>query len=124
MRQILFFLILTGLYPLARAWLANRHTSLGHTVMWACLAWLAWLTAWWSAMTQESDGATVRYAALCLSCCPGIAVLGARRPNVAPWDLVVAGMLAVMLWPLLESAIIGRHTFGTVNLFFLAGVLA
>lgn len=123
MWEILFFLILTGIYPLTRAWLANRRTSLGHALVWTCLAWTAWLAAWGSALIQ-SDGDAIRYAALCLSCCPGIAVLGAKRPGVAAWDLVVVGMLAVMLWPLLESAILGRDTLGTVNLMFLAGVLA
>lgn len=121
MLEILFLLILTGFYPLARAWLANRGTSLSHAATWACLAWLGWLAAWWG---LDAGDVVLRYAALCLACCPGIAVLGARRPTVAAWDMVVVGMLTVMFWPLLEGAIIGRTTLGMLNLVFPAGVLA
>lgn len=43
------------------------------------------------------------YAALCLTSCAGIAVLGARRPGAAAWNFVVVGLLAVLLLPLLNG---------------------
>ncbi|MBM4072508.1 MAG: hypothetical protein FJ271_26800 [Planctomycetes bacterium] len=123
MREVLFLLILTGVGPLAYAGLVNRRTSLAHAVTWAVLAWIGWLAAWVAAAPGDQGGAA-RYAALSLASCPGIAVLGARWPTVAAWDLVILGMLAIMLWPLVEAAVIGREQLGTVHLVFVAAVLA
>jgi hypothetical protein len=39
----------------------------------------------------------LRYLALCLTGCVGVAVLGARRPGVGAWDFVLLGLLAVLL---------------------------
>ena len=47
--------------------------------------------------------AALGYTALSLTGCAGVAVLGARRPGVGPWNFVLLGLLAVMLLPLAEG---------------------
>ena len=42
MEKAAALLLLTGVYPLGRAWLTNRQTSLVHALTWAALAWVAW----------------------------------------------------------------------------------
>ncbi len=109
-------MILLAAVPLAAAWGNNRQTSLTHALAWATAAWLAWLTA------AAGAPAAVRYGALCLTGCAGIAVLGARRPGVAAWDFVVGGLLVVLLRPLWERA--GDVPVEGAYALFLAAVLA
>jgi hypothetical protein len=45
--------------------------------------------------------------ALCLTGCAAVAVLGARRPGVGPWNFVVLALLAVNMLPLAESLVRG-----------------
>ena len=70
-------------WVLLNAWLANRRTTLRHALCWTVAAWAAW------AATVAADAAAVpanpdslRYVALSLTGCAGVAVLGARRPGV------------------------------------------
>src|SRR5882724_5107505 len=84
-----------ALYPLWRAWRANRGTALGHAVGWAAAAWAAFLFG--------GNGALGRYVALSLTGCAGVAVLGARRPHVGAWDFVVGSLLAVLLLPVAQG---------------------
>ncbi len=44
----------------------------------------------------------MRYLALCLTGCAGVAVLGARKPGAVAWNAVVLGLLAVLLLPLAQ----------------------
>ena len=108
-------ILLTGAYPLGRAWWANRQTSLVHALIWAALAWLVWEAA------ILSGEAAVRYGALCLTGCAGVAVLGARRPGVVAWNFVVFGLLVVLLLPLAEG--FGRLQMSLPRLIFLTGTL-
>jgi hypothetical protein len=111
----------TAVGPLAAAWWFNRRTSLVHTVDWAATAWGAWtLTAFLEA--GGSEQLACRYVSLCLTGCAGVAVLGARRPGVAAWDLVVAGLLIVLGRPMWEHA--GPFPLETADRVFLALVLA
>src|ERR1700756_5554100 len=91
-------LLLSGFYPLYRAWRGAAGTTLRHSVVWAFLAWGGWCAA---ALLDGSPA--LGYLALCLTACAGVAVLGARRPGVGAWDFVVLGLLAVLLLPLAES---------------------
>jgi hypothetical protein len=101
-------LLVSDLFPLARAWRANRNRSLSHTIAWATLACLGWTVVSVSLVTGDPVRAQRWiYLALCLTGCAGVAVLGARRPTVAAWNLVVAAMLGVNLLPLLESLLKG-----------------
>src|SRR5205823_10283463 len=106
-------LLLTAAFPLGRALAANRRTALVHALAWAWLAWLAWLAVAW-----VEDGEAVRYTALCLTGCAGVAVLGARRPGVGAWNLVVAGLLVVLLRPLWEG--LGNFGLRDAHALFLA----
>ncbi len=94
----LSLLLLTGFYPLWRAWRANRRTTLRHAIGWSAAAW----TAWVGAAGLGPDTELARYLALALTGCAGVAVLGARRPIVAAWNFVVASLLVVLLWPVVE----------------------
>ncbi len=94
----LSLLLLTGFYPLWRAWRANRRTTLRHAIGWSTATWAAWV----GAAGLGPDAALVRYLALALTGCAGVAVLGARRPIVAAWNFVVASLLVVLLWPVVE----------------------
>lgn len=90
--------LMTGFWPVCAAWIDSRGTTLRHAVAWAAAAWLAWTLT-----PLAPDGPIPPYLALCLTACAGVAVLGARRPGVGAWDFVVAGLLLVLLRPLLEG---------------------
>lgn len=111
-------------WPLLAAWRANRRTTLSQALCWAWAAWAAWgLTAAADVRSAASaDG--LRYLALSLTGCAGVAVLGARRPGVGAWNFVVFGLLAVMLLPLAEGLISGGslHLAGP-RVLFLSGTL-
>jgi hypothetical protein len=117
-------LFLVGVYPLVLAWRANRRTSLAHAVHWAFAAWTAWGVAMTLGETGRAGFDPLRYVALCLTGCTGVAVLGARRPHVAAWNFVVLGLLAVMLLPLVEELVLGTPSLGGLRIVFLAATLA
>ena len=50
-----------------------------------------------SVSTQTAD--SLRYAAACLSCCPIVAVLGAKRPQQHVWHLVVVSLWVLAALP-------------------------
>jgi hypothetical protein len=117
---------LSSAYPVARAWLSNRSTTMVHALSWTVAAWLAWFGA---LLLAGTDGAaTARYLALCLTGCAGIAVLGARRPIVGAWNFVLLALLGVLLLPLLENALLSTPLLDPLRLIFamatvLVGVL-
>src|SRR5919201_4999463 len=124
--QVLCWLILvTGVYPLSRAWLANRRTSLLQSVHWAMLAWVAWGVTLAGADRWPAAAAAVgKYLALCLTGCAGIAVLGARRPGVGAWNFVVAALLAVDLLPLAQGLLTRAPLERSLLLISVAGTIA
>jgi hypothetical protein len=108
MQTLCGLLMLTGAYPLWRAWQANRQTSLLQAVNWAILSWAAWGLA--LAVTDRSSPAATmagHYLALCVTGCAAVAVLGARRPGVGTWNFVVLALLAVDLLPVAEGVVTG-----------------
>jgi hypothetical protein len=116
-------ILLTGAYPLWRAWRANAGTTLRPALLWAVAAWLAWAAEFFSAaMAPARDPLTLRYLALSLTACALVAVLGARRPIVGPWHFVLVGLLAVLLLPLAEG--LGTLRLNWPSWLFLAGTLA
>jgi hypothetical protein len=87
-----------------KALLANRKTTLRQPLLWALLGWSVWIGVSWGRMMRPGTGESLSvYAALCLTACAGIAVLGARRPGAAAWSFVVIGLLAVLLLPILNG---------------------
>lgn len=93
--------VLFAAIPLIRATLANRRTALIHALAWLWAAWLAWAYA----ALSPSWGRC--YLAAALTGCAGIAVLGARRPGVAAWHFVVAGLFVVLMLPAAEGTVLG-----------------
>jgi hypothetical protein len=118
MHWLFLLLMLAGTYPWLKAWLAVRKSSLVHALAWTMAAWLGWILVF-----AGPEGESFRCLALCLTACAGVAVLGARRPHVAAWNFVVAGLLAVMALPLLENLVLGSRPIGEVRIIFLAGTL-
>lgn len=97
-------LLLLGLFPWAKALRANYTTTLWQPLIWASAACLAWVgVAWLRVSRPGGEDQLAVYGALCLTGCAGIAVLGARRPGASAWNFVVAGLLAVLLLPILNG---------------------
>ncbi len=116
-------LLLSGAYPLAQALRANRRTTLRQPLWWTLAAWAAWTGLAWSRVPGLGhEEQLAPYAALCLTGCAGIAVLGARRPGVAAWNFVVVGLLAVLLLPVLNG--MGELRLETAQVLFLGATLA
>ena len=104
MDMLAALLVLAGLFPLAKALRGNWTTTLRQPLLWALLAWSAWIGfAWSRVLRPETDDSLAAYGALCLTGCAGIAVLGARRPGASAWNFVVVGLLAVLLLPILNG---------------------
>lgn len=123
MRIALVVLVVAGLVPFGLALRAHRGTSLLHALLWALTAWVGWGIAFAVAGPPSADLEPFRYGALCLTGCAGVAVLGARRPHVFAWNFVVLGLLAVMLWPLIETRVLGTQTFDGLRILFMAGTI-
>jgi hypothetical protein len=121
-----FLVLMTGAWPLWRAWRANRQTSLLHAINWTIGAWAVWCWALgMTASSSEGAGFLARYLALCLTGCAGVAVLGARRPILGPWNFVLLSLLAVLLLPLAQGELLGGPLqLGLPHTLFLAGTLA
>lgn len=118
-----WLILLTGAYPLWRAWRASAGTTLRPALLWTVAAWLAWAAELASAARLPADDPlTSRYFALCLTACALVAVLGARRPIAGPWNFVLLGLLAVLLLPLAEG--LGTLRLSWPSWLFLAGTLA
>jgi hypothetical protein len=124
MRMALLALMVAGLLPLGLAWRANRGTSLTHALGWAIVSWLGWGLAVFFGDIDQGGMEPARYCALCLTGCAGIAVLGARRPQVFAWNFVVLGLFAVMTLPLWEAMFLGTHPVDGLRIFFVAATIA
>ncbi len=114
----------SSLAVFVRFWTANRRTSLSHAVVWATVAWIAWILT----LALEPIGSKIGpwvYLALALTGCAAIAVLGARRPGIRAWNAVVAALLAVELLPWAEAAIRqAEMQLNGLRLATLAGAIA
>jgi hypothetical protein len=118
-----WLILLSGAYPLWLAWRANRRTTLLQAVNWSMGAWAAWLVALMASAAWPGTAADLaRYLALCLTGCGGVAVLGARRPMVGAWTLIVLSLLAVDLLPIAEG--LGSLQLTPVRLVFLSATLS
>jgi hypothetical protein len=126
MAMVSWLIMMTGALPLRWAWRANRQTSLVHAVNWTIGAWAVWCWAQGSAAWSSGEtGYLARYLAVSLTACAGVAVLGAQRPRVGPWNFVLLSLLAVLLLPIAESHLLGRPPrLGVPRILFLAATLA
>jgi hypothetical protein len=57
-------LLVSGAYPLWRAWRANRTTSLRHALAWTCSVWLAWVCTFLALASTGMDSSVLRYLSL------------------------------------------------------------
>lgn len=118
-------ILFSAVLVLHRAWRANRWTSLRQAVTWGVGAWGAWSLAACAEYGRGERVPELRYVALCLTGCAAVAVLGARRPGVGPWNFVVTGLLAVLLLPFAESWVTGKALYlDGVRAVFLGATLA
>src|SRR5205085_4790900 len=93
-------LLASTAFPLGKGWRAARRTTLRQAASWAAAAWLLWLLVQVALAHGEEEAAGLgRYLALAVTGCAGVAVLGARRPGVGPWNFVVCGLLVVLILP-------------------------
>ena len=86
-------------YPILAVWRPQRRTSLRHASGWLALAWFGWMAALIGKLAGV-DSAPLLYAVICGTAAPAVAVFGARLPGMVGWNFVVAGLLAVLLFPL------------------------
>jgi hypothetical protein len=100
--------LLITLLITARAWRPLRETTLITACSWSIAAICVALVAGVLDITLQTNHTGWRdlawYAAAIMLLCPGIAVLGARRPGAAAWGFfVLLPLLLVLAWPAVAS---------------------
>jgi hypothetical protein len=119
MSPVTWLVLISAVIPLIAAVRANRRTSLIHATVWALAAWAGWLAA------SITVSLTWSYLAVALTGCAGVAVLGARWPGAAAWNIVVVGLFVVLMLPLAEAVALGSSVRpGTMRTIFLASPVA
>jgi hypothetical protein len=113
-----------GLCRFLAALHSNRSTSLRYAAGWAATAWITWGWVLLDRDIEQTGLEPFRYLALCVTAAAGVAVLGARRPQLFAWNFVVLGLLVVMVLPLVVSLLIGTHRVDGMWVFFLSATLA
>ena len=110
-----------GLTPLGLALAANWRSSLRDSLLWLGSAWLVWLAHFFLVLANQDE--SLRHWALSFTGCAMVAVLGARRPRVGPWNLVVLGLLAVLSLPVLQKWFLGIGSLDLVQSLLLPATL-
>ena len=100
MTAVLGIILLSDLFPFVSAIRANWGTPLIHALSWALAAWLGWAGVVATQSYLGMEAPALRWLALALTGCAGMAVLGARRPGAGAWHFVVLALLAILLLPL------------------------
>lgn len=123
-RFLYLALFALGSWPVARAWYANRQTSLLHALNWVWAAWLMWGIALVAGEPSAAGLEPGRFLALCMTGAAGVAVLGARQPHAGAWNFVVLGLVCVLLLPLLENRVLGTTSLGLLRVAFIGSTVA
>src|SRR5262249_36481088 len=103
--------LVAGLAILLSQRVQIRQTTLIAAWWWALGAMVAWAGVELAALFSPSAGSVIaplRLAAHSLSFCPIIAVLGAKRPQHAAWNFVVASLWAIIALPAAEIFFLHR----------------
>ena len=87
-----------GLAILLRARRAILETTLTSAWWWTLAALVAW-----SAANLFQASAPLRFAAIALSLCPAVALIGAKRPQHLAWNFVVVSLCAIVALPAAEN---------------------
>jgi hypothetical protein len=96
--------------------LLSKRVVIGQTTLlgawwWALLALVLWSGLELAASARLAEGSVVaplRLAAIVLSFCPLVALLGAKRPQYAAWNFVVLSLWAIVALPAAENLFLHR----------------
>lgn len=94
-----------GLATLLSQWRSIRGSTLVGPWIWGC-GFLATLLASRFATIDDSLRLPWQYALACLSFCPTVALLGAKRPQHSMWHFIVASFFAIMALPAAEVLVL------------------
>lgn len=86
---------LTVLFHIRRA---IQETTLTSTWWWSLAALVSW-----SAASLLQVGSPLRFAAIAMSFCPAVALIGAKRPQHLAWNFVVVSLWAIVILPAAEN---------------------
>jgi hypothetical protein len=102
---MVFASVVAGLIFIACQWRFVRGSTLMGPWSWSLL-FLALLAV--TTIFPPTGGQTqpIRYALACLSFCPTVALLGAKRPQHQMWQFVVATFAAMMILPAVEVVVL------------------
>jgi len=96
---------LIGLLSVAVCWPRVRDSTLVGPWIWS-IAFFATLSLMLMFGLASEPSISARYAMTCLSFCPAVALLGAKRPQHQMWHFVVATFAGMMVLPSFEVLIL------------------
>lgn len=103
--------LVVGLAMLLSRRAAVQQTTLTGAWWWALAALSGWAGVELAAAVFGPEGSIVQpleFAAMALSCCPVVALLGAKRPQHAAWNFVVLSLWAIVALPAAENFFLHR----------------
>ena len=105
--------VVFGLAIFLWGWKVNRGTTLAGVWMWALFSFLSvagveGVLLWNNSTASPSFNEALRYLAAVTTFCPIMAQLGAKRPQVQVWPLVVASLWVILCLPAGEFLLLNQ----------------